>query len=948
MIQPRTIQDVFTSMRSSLSNKIAKLTNFTPNSFNFVWTRAFSSEIRELEVQALASQLSGFIDYAGGPITDEDISRLGLQDSVTAEELNEYMVDSDLDQLVSILGVSRLSGSRATGEVDITTESGETTIPEGTVVTTEPDSAGNVTAFRTTETASTSSGATIVTNVEIQALEAGEEFNIPAGQINSVRNPPIGLVAVTNPSATEGGTSEESNQSLRQRAKEAVEWSSEGGTVSGITSFIERTVEGVDSGDVFLDEFTEQQPPFVDVVVSGGLEEELLPAIEASRPAGITHNLARPQNIVLGADANVVTGELTDAQKQQLQTEALEITETFLNNLDIGEDMVLDSLSLAVANGISFGNNIFDIDRLSLYYERSVNEEFEYDTSRVDAEQAYRLDFTYDNVNGISAVRDSAGNDFTENVDYQIINTTPDGIPDTIQWIPQAGTTPEDRRDSSAFPDVVDTRFFVDYDISVADETKPQNRYTINTERDQTFTFLPSRVDTFTFEANDTVYNTSNVPFEDDIRVSQAYRQGEDFNLVDSNGDGILDAIEWDALSSSPDDGTVFSVVYDGFSETFTFDDQQSVYVLSNPVISEFVFIQDETQEEYQKYIDWQLAPLQEFAQEDVFTFNSSQPNYTLTKDVDVDFVTVQDENNVLYVRGEDYVTTDNDGDGFDDTITWGVSVAGAVSDDGGSTTDETTEANDTTDDNITLLPSTPEEDDAYYIGSEQEFYDIDIDVTTAGDGDWTIVWEYYDGSSWSSLSNVSDGTGGFESAGENTVSWNPPEDWSVEDVGSITDLYWVRARVDSFTSVTTQPLAGSISLSTTPPEGTEFTVFYDAFPQSIIFDDNENIPNAGFDVSVLYKQQVYPAGQTLALVPSRVIVSDVTGSQTQHTLGTDFEVVDIDNDQKNDAIRWLDTPTSTIPSGSVDFHVSYVTDPNVEVGTREKVEAGTVTIDIQ
>jgi len=690
----------------------------------------------------------------------------------------------------------------------------------------------------------------------------------------------------------------------------------------------------------------------------------LLPAIEASRPAGITHNLARPQNIVLGADANVVTGELTNAQKQQLQAEALEITETFLNDLDIGEDMVLDALSLAVANGISFGSNIFDIDRLSLYYERSVNEEFEYDTSRVDAEQLYRLDFTYDNVNGVSAVRDSAGNDFTENVDYQIINTTPDGIPDTIQWITQSGTTPEDRRDSSAFPDVVDTRFFVDYDISVAGETKPQDRYTINSERDQTFTFLPSRVDTFTFEANDTVYNTSAVPFEDDIRVAQSYRQGEDFNLVDSNGDGILDAIEWDAISSSPSDGTVFSVVYDGFSETFTFDDQQSVYVLSNPVISEFVFIQDETQEEYQQYIDWQLAPLQEFAQEDTFTFqptptpassltvvessSGSVAEFTLSKDIEKDFVTIKDADGNLYVRGEDYTTVDSDSDGFADTISWGVNLEAAIADDGGSLTNETDEAIDVTDDNVTLLPTSPEVDDAYYIGSENKFYDFLIDITTAGSGSWQLEWEYYNGSSWVSLPGLVDDTNEFTSGGINEVSWNYTEDWSTTTVGSEADLYWVRARVDTYTSITTQPLAGAIQISDFPSVDTEFTVFYDAFPESIIFDENNNIPNAGFDVSVLYKQQVYPAGQTIALIPSRIIVSDVTGSQTQHDLDTDFEVVDADNDQKSDAIRWFDTSASTIPSGSVDFHVSYVTDSVVEVGTREKVEAGTLNINTQ
>jgi len=170
MIQPRTLEGVFTSMRAALSNKIAKLTNFTTNSFNYVWTRAFANEVRRLEIQSLATQLSGFIDYAGGPITEEDIARLGLEDSVTPEELNEYMVDEDLDELVAILGVARGGGTRATGEVDITTESGETTIPAGTIVTTETDSRGDIKQFQTTETVTTSSGSTVVTNGTATAI----------------------------------------------------------------------------------------------------------------------------------------------------------------------------------------------------------------------------------------------------------------------------------------------------------------------------------------------------------------------------------------------------------------------------------------------------------------------------------------------------------------------------------------------------------------------------------------------------------------------------------------------------------------------------------------------------------------------------------------------------------------------------------------------------------
>jgi len=169
--EPRTQEEIYESLRSSLTGQIAKLTNFTDRSFNFVWTQAFAEEVRELEVLAVVSELAGWIDYTGGPITEDDLEQLDIADDITAEEVNEFMKDDYLDEYVKIVGVTRLPGSRATGDVTFTTQSANTEIPSGTRVSTVPDSDGNTIDFLTTEQAETSTGVTTVTDVPIQAVD---------------------------------------------------------------------------------------------------------------------------------------------------------------------------------------------------------------------------------------------------------------------------------------------------------------------------------------------------------------------------------------------------------------------------------------------------------------------------------------------------------------------------------------------------------------------------------------------------------------------------------------------------------------------------------------------------------------------------------------------------------------------------------------------------------
>jgi len=135
------------------------------------------------------------------------------------------------------------------------------------------------------------------------------------------------------------------------------------------------------------------------------------------------------------------------------------------------------------------------------------------------------------------------------------------------------------------------------------------------------------------------------------------------------------------------------------------------------------------------------------------------------------------------------------------------IQVEGAVQQDGGVFTEYTTAAQNATANDLPLLP-TAAVDDAFYFGCDNPCRILTVDIDTAGVGTWTILWEYWDGSSFTALSGVDDRTNGFTSLGRRTVSWDMPTDWATQTVtGSSVNSYWARARASAVTSQTVAPL---------------------------------------------------------------------------------------------------------------------------------------------
>lgn len=126
-----------------------------------------------------------------------------------------------------------------------------------------------------------------------------------------------------------------------------------------------------------------------------------------------------------------------------------------------------------------------------------------------------------------------------------------------------------------------------------------------------------------------------------------------------------------------------------------------------------------------------------------------------------------------------------------------------------GAFTDETAAANSATANDMTLMQAVPAVNDAYYFGFSSQVNSFQLNVGTAGTGTYTIIWEYWNGTAWKPLPGLVDGTNGYTVSGIKTVSWTVPRDWSLSQqaltISSRPALYYIRARVSSFTSQTVQ-----------------------------------------------------------------------------------------------------------------------------------------------
>jgi hypothetical protein len=133
-------------------------------------------------------------------------------------------------------------------------------------------------------------------------------------------------------------------------------------------------------------------------------------------------------------------------------------------------------------------------------------------------------------------------------------------------------------------------------------------------------------------------------------------------------------------------------------------------------------------------------------------------------------------------------------------------SVSIAIADDGGAQTDETAAANSAGAGDMHLGPALAVKDDAYYFGYRMPFSAVKLVISQIAK-DCTIVWEYYNGSTWGTIVGLVDGSTGLTVLGSDLITFTPPQDWAKNTLTAGERFYCIRARFSVVGAGYQQPL---------------------------------------------------------------------------------------------------------------------------------------------
>jgi len=202
--------------------------------------------------------------------------------------------------------------------------------------------------------------------VGVRSAIPGRRGNVPAGSIQLMPKPPVGVEYVVNQQDILSGVDEEADEQLRARAKKALE-SAGKATLVSIESSIRR-IEGVRS--ILIQDRPDNVPGIIRVVVDGGETEVIKKAIEETRSAGIYVEFQRPRIATL--DVNTTILAVKSASQAKVQAGVEERLRAHLSRLQIGDDLVYSRLAATVLED----RDIYDVEELTVVVRREEEEPF--------------------------------------------------------------------------------------------------------------------------------------------------------------------------------------------------------------------------------------------------------------------------------------------------------------------------------------------------------------------------------------------------------------------------------------------------------------------------------------------------------------------------------------------------------------------------------------------
>lgn len=130
----------------------------------------------------------------------------------------------------------------------------------------------------------------------------------------------------------------------------------------------------------------------------------------------------------------------------------------------------------------------------------------------------------------------------------------------------------------------------------------------------------------------------------------------------------------------------------------------------------------------------------------------------------------------------------------------------------GGAQVDQTANAQSAGVDDVVLNPMTPAAGDMVYFGFQKVFPRMWFTLSTQGVGNWTNIYEYWNGAAWTAVVDEVDMSNEWQSAaGTHRIQWTPQGDWALTTIMGM-NLYWVRSRTTNYVNQTVAPLGAQVN----------------------------------------------------------------------------------------------------------------------------------------
>jgi uncharacterized phage protein gp47/JayE len=315
-----------------------------------------------------------FVDYfrensaALSPLTDLNVGSVvrtlseavGREIALVYQQINEaYLagfVDTatgiSLDEVVSILGVTRKTGDYAAGIVtffrDPAARSGAITIPQGTLLRT-----ANGVTFATADLCTLQAGQARL-DIPIRATEEskGPVGKVKAGEINTLEDAITGINRITNFDPTTIGAGRETDAQLRTRAKATLQGLGKG-TIAALTCAIfdeNGTLQEVRDPN---SRSSQADPGTVSLLVETGSERfiSLQSRVNETRAAGVQTTLVA--RFVFFKPRLVITvGGLTAPGKPKLIDAVTAAIQAYVDTLTTGDSAVAPKLVQAILSKV--------------------------------------------------------------------------------------------------------------------------------------------------------------------------------------------------------------------------------------------------------------------------------------------------------------------------------------------------------------------------------------------------------------------------------------------------------------------------------------------------------------------------------------------------------------------------------------------------------------------